>query len=255
MRGIIVAAVALLGCAGTDSGPEIIGDECSDGACDIDVGRTESYCTAVVQGQGLLDVEFEYLPQVIACENYDGPPEALRAQAIAARSYLYYKLAKTGGIGDGQHHQVFSCGGKVAQQRHRDAVSGTSGQFLKYQDATVAGFYVAGAYQRGPTCQGGTYDPLDSEKHVTYNEGKRDDEIEQSSLGWRKKGYPVNRGAMSQNGANCLGEQGYLAEEILRFYYGMDIEISQSTGPCSTGVIPWAGDIGEACFSGKLKAA
>src|SRR5262245_46539904 len=61
----------------------------------------EARCSAEVTGSGTVDVETDYLPHVIACENGAASFEALRAQAIAARSYLYYKLETSGSIGDG----------------------------------------------------------------------------------------------------------------------------------------------------------
>ena len=62
----------------------------------------EAYCEAEVEGTGLVDVEQVYLPSVVSCENGGADFAALQAQAIAARSYLYYKLDRAGRIADGQ---------------------------------------------------------------------------------------------------------------------------------------------------------
>ena len=61
-----------------------------------------AYCEALVTGVGVVSVEDDYLPRVVSCENGGAPLEALKAQAVAARSYLYYKLDRRGEIADGQ---------------------------------------------------------------------------------------------------------------------------------------------------------
>ncbi len=247
MRGFAVVVLLLVGCATEELSSDLAGELCADGLCDFD--RNDAVCSARVEHRGNFDVEATYLPRILACENYDGPPEALRAQAIAARSYLYNIIAAEGSIGDGQHDQVFSCGGKSPKQRHLDAVAQTSGQFLQYKGATVAAFYVAGALQTTTTCTGGHRDPTRTEKYVTYNAGKSGTGIKQTALGFRSVRNLANRGAMSQNGANCLANQGRTAKQILEFYYGADIEIAQAVGPCVDSPVPNATDIGASCTS------
>jgi hypothetical protein len=83
-------------------------------------------------------------PTSIACENGGADFAALQAQAVAARSYLYYKIGREGRIGDGQGDQVYSCG-RGPGQEHIDAAASTAGQVLTYHDAVIAAFYVAGA--------------------------------------------------------------------------------------------------------------
>ncbi|MSP59966.1 MAG: hypothetical protein EXR72_06425 [Myxococcales bacterium] len=61
-----------------------------------------AYCTANVKGVGKVDTEKVYLPRVVHCENGGAPYEALKAQAIAARTYLYYKMETAGSIADGR---------------------------------------------------------------------------------------------------------------------------------------------------------
>src|SRR5258708_32989892 len=67
-------------------------------------------CQANVKGTGLVDTEDKYLPGVVHCENGGAPFEALKAQAIVARSYLYYKMETSGSIADGTSDQVYTCG-------------------------------------------------------------------------------------------------------------------------------------------------
>jgi hypothetical protein len=152
-----------------------------------DIGESshalDAFCEAEVSGSGLLDVENDYIPQVVACENGGASLEALKAQAVAARTYLYYKLRRQGSIGDGQGDQVYTCG-NAAGDKHRKAAAETSGQVLMYDGVVIASFYVAGALQSGPDCRGGTSDPTGTEHYVTYNEGRAGAEVVQSSLGW-----------------------------------------------------------------------
>ena len=193
-----------------------------------------AYCQAQVDGVGVVDVEGDYLAHVVACENDAAGPAALAAQAIAARSYLYYRLDESGAIGDGQGDQVYSCANAPAPQ-HFAAVSATRGQVLRYQDTQVAAFYVAGARQDGPTCRGSSDDPTGTERFVTYNDGLVGDTVVQTTLGRVDPTNFANRGCMSQNGADCLGSAGLAAEDILRFYYGADIELVTASGDCGDG--------------------
>jgi hypothetical protein len=199
-----------------------------------------AFCQATVETAGgdvVVDVETDYLPHVVACENGAADQAALEAQAIAARSYLYYRLERTGSIGDGTGDQVYTCGRPPGEQ-HLAAARATSGLVLRYPpdagDAAtqVAAFYVAGALQDGPDCVGGTDDPTSTEVWVTYNQGKSGDEITQTELGFVDPANHANRGCMSQNGSHCLAEQGWDVRSILRFYYGEDIGIVQAEGAC-----------------------
>ncbi len=193
----------------------------------------DAYCTATVTGVGDVDVENDYLPHVVMCENGGASFEALKAQAVAARSYLYYRLNGTGSIGDGTGDQVYTCGNQPGMAQYM-AVAATSGQVLGYMGTQVAAFFVAGAKQSPPSCTGGTNDPTGTEHYVTYNQGKSGDTIDQTPLGFVSPGNYANRGCLSQNGSDCLSDDGMLYDEILRFYYGEDIELVQALGACVT---------------------
>ena len=81
-----VAATALVGLAG-----------CPSDSTSTRVQAVEAFCDATVNtasGPVTVDVETDYLPRVVTCENGNAAPAALEAQAIAARSYLYYKLER-----------------------------------------------------------------------------------------------------------------------------------------------------------------
>jgi hypothetical protein len=211
-----------------------LGAACGAGGEDVGALRAPilAFCEAEVAGQGLLEVEGDYLAHVVACENGAASFEALKAQAVTARSYLYYKLERQGSIGDGQGDQVYSCA-RPPDAEHFQAVADTAGQVLRYHDTQVAAFYVAGARnQPPPGCVGSTDDPTDTEKWVTYNEGLSGDAVMQTALGFVSPTNWANRGCMSQNGSHCLAESGRGYDEILRFYYGADIELVTAEGPC-----------------------
>jgi len=239
-------ALALLpGCTSQLASTEACDGDCND-------ATPQAICQAEVDGKGVVAVEEIYVPQVIACENRNAPPAAMRAQAIAVRSFLYQTLDVAGKIGDGTNAQVFSCTDSatgqpvVPNEDHKAAAAATAGQILMHQGHLVAGFFAAGAQQVGPTCTGGTSDPTSTEYAITYNQGKRGADVSPSALGHAEN--PANRGAMSQNGANCLADNAWTTDQILRFYYGEDIEVVQTAGECTAASAQVnAEDIGEAC--------
>ncbi len=195
----------------------------------------EAWCTAQVNGVGAVDVETDYIAHVVQCENGAAPLEALKAQAVSARSYLYYKMDTSGSIADGTSDQVYSCGATPGA-KHIQAAQETAGQVLQYQGVQVAAFYVAGAVPSAADCvaKPGDNDYSNTEKWVTYNWGKSGAGLTQTPLGWVNQGNKANRGCKSQNGAACLSNAGWKYPDILNFYYGMDIELVQATGPCVT---------------------
>lgn len=196
-------------------------------------GPIMAYCSMDFLDQSNVDIEGQYLPHVVNCENGGAGFEALKSQAVAARSYLYYKLNEYGSIGDSQSDQVYTCGREPGPQ-HYAAVEATSGEVLTYQDAVIAAFYVAGAIPSPPLCIGvdGDSDQYNTERYVTYNEGRSGDQVEQSTIGWVDPANIYNRGCQSQNGASCLADLGITYRQILSFYYGEDITIERTEGPC-----------------------
>ncbi len=226
VRRVVLGAAAVAGWWGCLGDPD---DE--PGTLRLPV---EAYCSVNVRGVGWVDAETDYLPRVIQCENGGAGPQALRAQAVAARSYMYYKMETSGSIADGTGDQVYSCG-RTPGPEHHAAVRDTAGEFLIYRGVIVCAFYVAGSNPSNrSTCVAAASDPdpTNTERYVTYNEGRSGNDVIQTTLGWVNPANYRNRGCKSQWGSRCLDTRGYGYRDILRFYYGADIGIETAVGPC-----------------------
>lgn len=207
----------------------------------------EAPCEVMVEGIGMVDIENDYIPGVVACENGGAPLEALKAQAVQARSFLYYKLFVAGQttIRNSTADQVYSCSyrpnGPAAI--HRQAADETKAQYLTWENSIVASFYVAGAIPPNPnaadpfgSCMGnGGSDPTSTQRWVTYNRGKTGCDIDLTDLGFVPadcRGNPHNRGCASQNGEACLAGLGIGYEDMLKAHYGDDIVVATGDGRC-----------------------
>src|SRR4029079_9306298 len=96
--------------------------------------------------------------------------------------------------------------------------------------------YVAGALR---TLDGGVgSDPTKTERYVTYNEGKTGTFVKVTPIPSLNRWQ--NRGCMSQNCANWLARHGYDREKILRYFYGLDLELTDVRGsvPSPTHPVP-----------------
>ncbi|MCA9639517.1 MAG: hypothetical protein KC492_02455 [Myxococcales bacterium] len=227
----------LLGCSGllvltacwTD--PAGYGEPIGEQSEAVSAPLPNAYCTIKVTGVGTISMEDDYLPHVIQCENGGANLQALKAQAIAARSVAYYNMATQGSICDSQGCQVYSCGA-TPSAIHYQAVKETAGVYLSYGGMLTYGFFVAGdSGVKPPSCVGSSGS---TEHWVTYNDGKTGTSVEQTALGYiGPPGYGQNRGCMSQWGARCLeNSKGYDYKRILQFFYGADIKFLTSPGSC-----------------------
>ncbi len=193
--------------------------------------------TIKVWGFGDVPTETDYVPNVVFSENGGASFEALKAQAVAARTFAYYKIRLGGSIQNGTQDQVYHTDRGWARQVHFDATDATEGEILSIRnfsdlDILIASFYVAGAIPSGPTPVPNPFDsdPTDTEKWVThtYPTGVIGGDNPGTPLGFI--GTPTNpnwpnRGAKSQNGANFMGQQGTSYVDILKYYYGADIQL------------------------------
>ncbi len=208
-----------------------------------------------VTGSGFVSTESDYVPNVVKCENGLASFEALKAQAVSARTFAYYKMDLQGFINDGTSDQVYSCAGS-AGIIHQQAAQATEGEILyvrdnlggTQEDVLIASFYVAGAIPTGafdPNSPGvivepGDSDPTNTEQWVTYT-------YDSGVFGRFNPGTPLgfqgipsnpnwpNRGAKSQNGADFLSDNSVSYLDILKYYYGADIQLRTAT-TAGTGV-------------------
>jgi hypothetical protein len=181
---------------------------------------------------GVKDVEKDYLPNVVNCESGDLHPEALKTQAVASRTYVYYKLASGGtAITSGTSVQVYDCPRKIyLGQKHYDAVNATAGQILTYMGKPIWPCFNAGVSPTNPPCTAKT--GVGADTCCTNNAGKSGAGITQSPCGYVDPKNYLNRGCMCQNGADCYAKTGKLYVEIIKAYFGDDIQLETATGSC-----------------------
>lgn len=167
--------------------------------------------------------EEDYLPRVVTGENGHAHLEALKAQAVASRTYVLRamrddrSLGRTVPIPNSQKFQVYSRG---AFPQCITAVEATRGEVARYQGRLVIANYVAGAiWTNGRPGK----DPTNTERWVTYNMGRTGKSVLPTKLS--HTGRSDNRGCMSQNGADALARSGRNYQDILRFFYGADLEL------------------------------
>jgi hypothetical protein len=231
-----LAALPLLFASACASGPVGNEEPILEVQQDVSAPLAKAYCSIPVTGEGTKQMETDYLPHVITCEDGGAGLEALKAQAIAARSVAYYAMATKGSICDGQGCQVYSCSA-TPSAKAKQAVAETAGMYLSHGSMLTYGFYVSGdSGTKGPSCVGSSSNAM--EKYVTYNWGKTGTSVIQTTLGYvGPPGYGQNRGCMSQWGGRCLeSSKGYDYKQILQFYYGSDIKILTASGSCVSPV-------------------
>jgi hypothetical protein len=240
---VTLFAVAMFsGCGGSEHHGAPSGSPTPSPTSTLPAAPIPAFCQVPVNGIGSLATEDDYLPHVVQCENGGAGPAALRAQAIAARSYVYYKLETSGSVNDGTGDQVYSCG-SVPTQEQIDAVHATAGQILVYHGDVIAAFFVAGAKPSDhASCVATAQDPdaTSTEHFVTYNEGNSGTSVVQTTLGFVSPTNYRNRGCLSQWGTRCLEGRGDDAPAMMRFYYGDDIILALAPGPCTDGSAPAA---------------
>ena len=134
--------------------------------------------------------------------------EALKAQAVAARSYALANLGKRASLGfdlkDTPEDQAY--GGATAETaRTNHAVDETSGLVLTYNYKVVSAFYSASA--GGHTVN--SKQVWGSDLPYIRAVPSFDDNV-------KKNGHGIG---MSQYGANNLAKKGYNAYQILQYFY------------------------------------
>lgn len=156
------------------------------------------------------DVELEdYLKGVVPSEMPSGwELEALKAQAVAARSYALANLGKRASSGydlkDTPEDQAYG-GASVETTKTNEAVASTSGLVLTYNMKVVPAYYSASAGGQTINASAVWGNDLPFVRSVP----SYDDNV-------KKNGHGVG---MSQHGANNLAKQGYNAYQILNYFY------------------------------------
>lgn len=134
--------------------------------------------------------------------------EALKAQAIAARSYAVANLGKRATKGfdlkDNTEDQAY--GGATSETSHTNrAVQETKGIVVTYNKQVIPAYYCASA--GGQTNNSGEL----WNKNLPFLRS-----VPSYDNGVKKMGHGIG---MSQYGANNLAQQGYNAYQILSYYY------------------------------------
>jgi len=173
---------------------------------------------------GWMDLEREYVPRVVTRENGAAAPEALKAQAVAARTYVLRAMRDNATLGTPArplpNSQSFQTYASVATPACMAAAKVTARIVATYQNELTFANYVAGALWSASGEP--SSDPTNTERWVTYNQGKHGEAVTPTKLAAAHK---ANRGCMSQNGAHWLALHGYANDQILRFFYGADVEL------------------------------
>ncbi len=151
----------------------------------------------------------DYIKGVVPSEMPSGwELEALKAQAIAARSYALANLGKRASLGydlkDTPEDQAYG-GASAETVKTNRAVDDTNGLVLTYNYKVVSAFYSASAGGQTVTAKEAWGNDVPYIRSVP----SFDDNV-------KKNGHGIG---MSQHGANNLAKQGYNAYQILNYFY------------------------------------
>ena len=177
----------------------------------IRIQMTRSQNVAVYgTGEVMLDIE-EYLRGVVPAEMYESSDlEALKAQAICARTYAYRRKDML--LTDTSKHQAFDASKVGRALRSDEAIRATAGQVLTHGGKLVDCFYSAS--NKGQTKRSGDV----WRTHYPYYVSKPDewDDAARSERNITASGHGVG---MSQHGAMWAARKGVRCKSILAFYY------------------------------------
>jgi len=172
-----------------------------------------------------------YVAGVVAAENGAAAHAARQAQAVAARTYVLRAILDDRALGTAQkpirNSERFQVYKPNPSARALMATAETTGVVCRYKGELILCNYVAGAEWNAGGKRG--EDPTNTEKWVTYNDGKTGAAVKPSPISNTTR--PDNRGCMSQNGADWLARNGRNYLDILRYFYGADLEIGPLVAP------------------------
>jgi autotransporter-associated beta strand protein len=194
-----------------------------------------------------------YLPSVVNQEDGQADNlEAYMAQAIAARSYMYYTMGSQGFLYDGVDNQVYTGNGSLPDALEQEAVQLTDRIILRYgpsdnntaDDVDSAGLFVAGAVPTAsnglPFGEAAPDNNPDYQSEVTYNRGLAGENVNQAQPPIGSPGFTnyANRGVLSQNGINFLSTYDWNYADMLRYFYGADIHMVVAAPPSMSDLQP-----------------
>ena len=168
----------------------------------------------------------DYIERVVTAENGGAHPEALKALAVAARTYALNKTDNCkNSIENSTSSQVMA---EKASDRVKDALANVKGSIMlyngKYFSAQYSSFYGS---CNGTQCTS-TFIKTPSDEKATF------------TMPYTYLTTAANAGheyGLSQNGSHYMATvQGKTYDEILRFFYADGIEITGASGnSCSLG--------------------
>lgn len=163
----------------------------------------------------LLDIE-EYLTGVVPSEISDASPmEALKAQAIAARTFALNRARSGDCLDDTANCQAFRCE-RMDSPNSRQAIQETAGVVLMHDCKLVRAYYSSS--NGGMTKRSGDVWSM----HFPYYVNREDAWDNAARKEWPSI-KPSHGVGMSQVGAVYAARQGFSHEEILAFYYAETI--------------------------------
>lgn len=202
---------------------------------------------------GWMSLDDEYIPRVCTQENGAADFEALKVQAVAARTYLLRAMRDDSKLGttakpiiNGQSFQAYAAS---ASEDCIAATNATRGVVGRYQGELVIANYVAGALVNADGSLGA--DATKTEKWITYNEGKTGSAVQPTPLSYTAR--PDNRGCMGQNRSDWLAESGYDYGKILRYFYGADLELNDPAVPPADPGAEGGGACGGVTYTGECQ--
>ncbi len=260
----VVVSAVIAGCASSHSTYEAVGETSQP----LALSAITPLTTVYVANAGALDVEAQYLPQVVCCENGAAPKGALEAQAVMARTYMYFRNGSDG-LGTQakpfqgtQADQAYHCTTSLSQAC-KDAVAATHDLVMAYTNdkgtlIANASFFVDGPRpaclankacscaqpaatvsmspsDHEPSCDCFTFSSqgLANPAYVTYNWSHTGSDVNATTLG--STSNESNRGCASQNIQACLAYAGWSYLDQLRFFYGQDIALYHPDGTAAGG--------------------
>lgn len=179
--------------------------------CKITVRMTREKNRQKYGDQAMLDLE-EYLTGVVPSEMSDTSPiEALKAQAIAARTYALNRIRSGDSVDDTANCQAFRAE-RMNSLNSRQAIQDTRGMVLVYDGRPVRAFYSSS--NGGRTRRSGdvwrTHFPYYVDKPDPWDDAARK----------LNPAIRVSHGVgMSQVGAIYAAKRGFSCVEILAFYF------------------------------------